>query len=177
MNIAQIMKHDVANGPGIRLSIFISGCRIHCKGCFQPETWDFNYGRPLTDEMETDILTELGKPEYAGVTFLGGEPLEPENQPKLLNLISKIRYRYPEKSIWCYTGNEFSELMELKHRCCTRYLPLIFERLDVLVAGPFIQEKKDLSLAWCGSSNQQVIDMKATRDAGYERVIVWKEGE
>lgn len=164
MNIGQIIANDVANGPGIRLSVFVSGCRIHCKGCFQPQTWNFAYGVPFCEDTLRYIVTELEKPQYAGLTLLGGEPFEPENQPCILDILRTLRNAHPEKSIWMYSGCTWEELSgsipDAAHR--TDATDEILSLIDVLVAGPFEIDKKDISLKYRGSSNQQVIDVKAT---------------
>lgn len=164
MNIGQIIANDVANGPGIRLSMFVSGCRIHCKGCFQPQTWDFCYGAPFTDETLRYIIEELGKPQYAGLTILGGEPFEPENQPVLVEILRAVRGSHPEKPVWMYSGCTWDELAgnipDAPHR--TAETDELLHLVDVLVAGPFEMDKKDISLRYRGSSNQQVIDVVET---------------
>lgn len=164
MNIGQIIANDVANGPGIRLSMFVSGCRIHCKGCFQPQTWDFCYGVHFTDETLRYIIEELGKPQYAGLTILGGEPFEPENQPVLVEILRAVRGAHPEKSVWMYSGCTWDELAgdipDAPHR--TAETDELLHLVDVLVAGPFEMDKKDISLRYRGSSNQQVIDVAET---------------
>lgn len=166
MYIGEIIKADSANGTGIRLSVFVSGCTNHCKGCFQPETWDFCYGRPYTPEIEKLIMDELAKPYYDGITILGGEPFEVENQRGLLPLIRRIRSELPERNIWIYTG--FSLDTDLKPGGC-RYIECtdeILDSIDILVDGRFELELKNISLIFRGSENQRIIDMKKTREKG-----------
>ncbi len=163
MHIGQIITADCANGTGIRLSVFVSGCTNRCKGCFQPETWDFNYGHPYDEATETFILSELSKSYYDGLTILGGEPFEMENQKEVLRLIQRVRKELPSKNIWMYTGFIYDrDFIEGGCRYC-EYTDEILDHIDVLVDGPFIEEQKDLSLKFRGSRNQRVIDMKKTR--------------
>lgn len=170
VHIGQIIKDDVANGPGIRLSVFLSGCRIHCKGCFQPQTWDFCFGHPVTADMYRDIMDELSKPQYDGITVLGGEPFEPENQPFLLKLLRDLHGRHPHMSAWVYSGCTLDELCNPSSAHRTDITDGILSLIDVLVAGPFELGKKDITLAWRGSSNQKVIDMARTRAASYRKI-------
>ena len=156
MYYGKINKTDIANGTGVRVSLFVSGCRNHCKRCFQPETWNFKYGKPFTVATIGEIREALA-PEYiSGLTVLGGDPLEPENYREVLYLCKNIKRLYPEKTIWLYTGYlyevyAYSEIMEY---------------IDVLVDGKFIEELKDISLKFRGSSNQRIIDVKKTRELG-----------
>ena len=177
MHYSVIKNRDIANGPGVRVVLFVSGCRHHCKGCFQPETWNFEYGRPFTQETVDHILA-LMKPSYiAGITLLGGEPMEPENQGALLDLMQQIKAAYPEKNIWCFSGYHYEDLMAGKigsGETVRKMLALA----DVLVDGPFIQEKKNLRLRFRGSENQRLIDLRKTEANGC--VTFWtdlKEGE
>ena len=159
MNYANIKKYDIADGPGVRVSLFVSGCRHHCKGCFNYEAWDFEYGRPYTAETETEILEAL-KPGYiAGLTLLGGEPFEPENQVELVTLLRKVRETYPEKSIWSYTGYVYDKDLVPGGRAYTDVTDEMLSYLDVLVDGPFVEELKDITLQFRGSSNQRIIKM------------------
>ena len=160
MNIAEIICADAANGTGIRLSIFVSGCLNPCKGCFQPETWDFHYGKPFTPEIEEFIVAELSKPYYEGLTILGGEPFEPENQPVLAELLEEIRRTFPDKSIWCYSGYLFDKDMVPGGKIYTPCTDRMLSCIDVLVDGEFIQELKNLSLQFRGSSNQRILHLK-----------------
>ena len=166
MNYALIRKNDIANGPGVRVSLFVSGCRHHCKGCFNPETWSFSYGKPFTDESVEEILRAL-EPEYiAGLSLLGGEPFEPENQEGLVKLTSLFRKRYPNKNIWCYSGYTFEDKLSKgkvgDHDTCRKLLA----NIDVLVDGTFKEELKDASLLFRGSANQNIIDVQKSLEAG-----------
>lgn len=159
MNYANIKKYDIADGPGVRVSLFVSGCRHHCKGCFNSEAWDFEYGRPYTAETEAEILEAL-KPGYiAGLTLLGGEPFEPENQAELVKLLRKVRETYPEKSIWSYTGYVYDKDLVPGGRAYTDVTDEMLSYLDVLVDGPFVEELKDITLQFRGSSNQRILKM------------------
>ena len=162
MHYGKIINCDIANGIGVRVTLFVSGCTNHCKGCFQPETWDFNYGDAFTKETEEHIL-ELMKPGYIrGLTVLGGEPFEPENQCELLPFIRRVRETYPDKTIWMFSGFTYEELKtEGSHpRCeCTDEL---LSLIDILVDGRFVEEKKNISLQFRGSENQRILDMKKT---------------
>lgn len=163
MNYANIKKYDIADGPGVRVSLFVSGCRHHCKGCFNYEAWDFEYGRPYTAETETEILEAL-KPGYiAGLTLLGGEPFEPENQVELVTLLRKVRETYPEKSIWSYTGYVYDKDLVPGGRAYTDVTDEMLSYLDVLVDGPFVEELKDITLQFRGSSNQRILEMSKKR--------------
>ena len=159
MNYANIKKYDIADGPGVRVSLFVSGCRHHCKGCFNSEAWDFENGRPYTAETEAEILEAL-KPGYiAGLTLLGGEPFEPENQAELVKLLRKVRETYPEKSIWSYTGFVYDKDLVPGGRAYTDVTDEMLSYLDVLVDGPFVEELKDITLQFRGSSNQRILKM------------------
>ncbi len=172
MNYAEIKQYDVANGTGVRVSIFVSGCTHHCKHCFNEETWDFNYGRPFS-ETEADQIVEYLKPDYvAGLSVLGGEPFEPSNQEGLLPLLQAVKKEYPEKDIWCYTGYLFDKQI-LEDMCrkseVTRQM---LSCIDILVDGRFVEEKKNLKLRFRGSENQRIIDVKKSLEQG--RVIHWE---
>lgn len=167
MNYAGIKTLDIANGPGLRTSVFVSGCTRHCKECFQPQTWDFHYGEPLTQEVIDKILDSMAPAHVAGLTVLGGEPFEPLNQEAVADLLKQARARYPHKSFWAFTGYTIEELDS----------PLaqeILSYLDVLVDGPFEIAKKDLSLRFRGSSNQRLIDLNKTRQTGV--LTLWDDG-
>ena len=173
MNYATIKNCDIANGPGVRISLFVSGCTHRCKGCFNEVAWDFDYGQPFTQETIEEILNMLAPPHIAGITLLGGEPFEPQNQPALLDLLRQIKLKMPEKSIWAFSGYLFEKDI-LAGRLGPKEITQEFvSYLDVLVDGPFILEKKDLMLRFRGSSNQRIIDMNKTRAAG--EVVLWKE--
>ena len=158
MKYAKIKKYDVANGPGVRVSIFVSGCHHHCKGCFNEEAWDFNFGNNFTSETIDEII-EAMKPDYInGLSLLGGEPFELINQQGLLPLIRKVKEIYPEKTIWAYSGFTYDELNDMKHKETKEILNLI----DVLVDGKFDEDLKDPYLYFRGSSNQRIIDIPKT---------------
>lgn len=166
MNYANIKNCDIADGPGVRVSLFVSGCRNHCPGCFQPETWDFDYGKPFTEETE-DELVELLAPEYIeGFTLLGGEPFEEENQPVLASLLKKIKQTYPDKTVWCYTGYTLEKDLLDGGRKHTKYTDEMLSCIDVLVDGRFVEELKDITLLYRGSSNQRILPLhKGSADA------------
>ena len=173
MNYAKIKKCDIANGEGVRVTLFVSGCRNKCKGCFQPETWDFNYGDEFTSEVEMEIVSALENPSVRGLTILGGEPMEPENQEALLPFLVKVKNLFPEKTIWLYTGNLYEELTGMlgEHRSCIDVTERLLSLVDILVDGRYIEEEKCLGLRFRGSKNQRIIDMNETRRLG--EVIIW----
>lgn len=160
MNYAEIKTCDIANGEGVRVSLFVSGCTHHCKNCFNKETWSFDFGKPFTREVEDYIISELAPGYIEGLTLLGGEPFEPQNQRALLPFLKRVRGIYPDKSIWCYTGYLFdSELLsESRARC--EVTDEMLSLIDVLVDGEFVQELYNISLQFRGSSNQRIIDVK-----------------
>lgn len=160
MYYGEIKKCDIANGEGVRVSLFVSGCTHHCKGCFNPETWNFCFGREYTSETEEYILELLSKPYIKGFSLLGGEPFEPCNQRVLLSLLKKIKQLYPEKSIWCYTGYLFDEELLSESRARCDVTDDMLKLIDVLVDGRFQEELKDITLAYKGSSNQRIIDVQ-----------------
>ena len=166
MNYGAIKNFDIANGSGVRVSLFVSGCRNHCPGCFQPETWDFNYGQPFTAETEQEILRLLEPSYINGLTLLGGDPFEPENQRALLLFLRKVCAAYPEKDIWAYTGYTWEQLISGTHRVSLPETVEMLSLIDILVDGPFIQEKKDIRLHFRGSDNQRVIDAKRSLASG-----------
>ena len=170
MNVCDILTADHANGPGMRISVFVSGCRNHCAGCFNPETWDFSYGKEYTPFMTRAIINELKKPEYQGLTILGGEPFEPENQQGLIDLIRSVKQELPGKDIWMYTGYSYEDLLPggIRHYDVTDE---IMDALDVLVDGRFLLGEKDITLRFRGSRNQRLIDMKRTQQEG--QVVLW----
>ena len=164
MNYATIKWTDIANGEGVRISLFVSGCTHRCKNCFNEIAWDFNYGEAFDEHIQAQIIKELNSSFIAGLSLLGGEPLEPQNQEALLPFVRKVRETYPSKSIWCYTGCVFDEATgvlkdENKNTPYTKELISLF---DVLVDGPFVEEKKNIRLKFRGSENQRVLDVKAT---------------
>ena len=166
MNYAEIKKTDIANGEGVRVSLFVSGCRRHCKNCFNKVTWDFSYGKPFTEEVEEELLQALSPDYIAGLTLLGGDPMEPENQRVLYPFVQKVRERLPNKTIWCYTGYTFKDgAIEEEQANCEVTRGLI-SLCDVLVDGRFIEELKDIRLVFRGSSNQRIIDVQKTVSSG-----------
>lgn len=173
MNYATIKNCDIANGPGVRVSLFVSGCTHHCKGCFNAVAWDFDYGQPFTQETIDSILQML-KPDFVkGITLLGGEPFEPQNQPALVDLLRQIKAHYPQKSIWAFSGYLFDQDIlpgKLGDPAITREF---ISYLDVLVDGRFVEEKKDLTLRFRGSSNQRLIDVPASLSRG--EVVLWED--
>ncbi len=167
MNYAVIKNFDIANGVGVRVSLFVSGCRHHCKGCFNPEQWDFNYGTPFTDETIETIVKALDHDYIAGLSLLGGEPMEPEHQAGLLKLCKAVRERLPGKTIWCYSGFSFEEELLSGRVGDPVILREFLSCLDVLVDGKFKEELKDPSLLFRGSSNQNIIDVKKSLAEGH----------
>lgn len=163
MYYGKIREVDIANGTGVRVTLFVSGCRNHCKNCFQPETWDFNYGELYTEQTEQHIIESLSKPYIQGLTLLGGEPFEPENQRELVRLLRKVKIIYPEKDVWCYTGYTIEQLLTQNSRCRCEVTDEMLSLIDVLVDGRYVDEQKDISLKFRGSSNQRIIDMKKER--------------
>ncbi len=172
MNYAGIKKLDVANGPGLRVTLFVSGCTHHCKGCFNQETWDFNYGEPFRKETEEEIIKELKRPEVAGLTLLGGEPFERANQQGLLSFVKRVKAEFPQKPLWCYTGYDFEK--DILGRMAREWEETreFLACLDILVDGEFIEEKKDLSLRFRGSSNQKIIRVPESLKNG--RLALWE---
>ena len=166
MNYATIKKTDVANGPGVRVSLFVSGCTHHCKGCFNSEAWDFHYGQAYTEETEQEILQALAPDYIRGLSLLGGEPMEPENRGAVLSLVKKVREQYPQKTIWCYTGYLFDRELCKKSRARCEVTDEMLALLDVLVDGRFVEEKKNIMLLFRGSSNQRLIDVKKSLEQG-----------
>jgi len=162
MNYGEIKNYDIANGLGVRVTLFVSGCTHHCKGCFNPMTWDFGYGQTFTEDTENQLLEMLAPDYIDGLTLLGGEPMEADNQRALLPFLKKVRERYPHKNIWCYTGYtlETDLLSDSRARC--EVTDEILTLIDVLVDGEFIEEKKNISLAFRGSENQRIIDLPRT---------------
>lgn len=158
MNYAAIKTTDVANGTGVRVSLFVSGCRRHCKGCFNSETWDFNFGNFFDDKAMQEILTALDHDYIEGFSLLGGEPFEPENREEVKRILNEVRGRFSNKTIWCYTGNRYENLIDDARD--------IIELLDVLIDGEFVEEKKNLRLKFRGSENQRIIDVKKSLESG-----------
>ena len=166
MYYSTIKDCDIANGIGVRITIFVSGCTNHCKNCFQPQTWDFDFGEPFTEETEEKLL-EMLKPDYInGLTLLGGEPMEPQNQRALVPFLKRVREAYPNKNIWCFTGFTYEVLKtDGSHPRC-EVTDEMLSLIDVLVDGRYVDELKDLTLQFRGSSNQRLIDMVKTRENG-----------
>ena len=165
MHYGNIKKLDVANGEGVRVSLFVSGCRNRCPNCFQPETWNFTYGEEFTEATVETLLQAL-QPDYVdGLSLLGGEPFEPENQVELVALLEQIRRKFPEKNIWCYTGYTLEQLQSDSHPHCAATEKML-SLIDILVDGRFVEELKDISLKFRGSSNQRIIDLKPTLESG-----------
>lgn len=164
MNYATIKWCDIANGEGVRVSLFVSGCTHRCKNCFNEVAWDFGYGQPFDEAVQEKILKELSSGYIAGLSLLGGEPLEPQNQEALFPFIKKVKSAFPDKTIWCYTGfvlDESTGTLKEKHKN-TPYTAALISTFDVLVDGPFVEELKDIRLKFRGSSNQRVIDVQKT---------------
>ncbi len=159
MNYGNIKECDIADGPGVRVSLFVSGCRHHCKGCFNKETWDFGYGKPYTKETEDEIIRLLAPSYIQGITLLGGEPFEPENQKELAGLLKRVRETYPDKDIWCYTGYLYDVDLPEGGRVHTEVTEEMLSYIDVLVDGEFIEEEKDVTLVFRGSRNQRIIEL------------------
>lgn len=173
MNYGAIKKTDIANGVGVRVTLFVSGCRNHCPGCFQPETWDFTYGRHFDEGTMQEILKAMEPSYITGFTMLGGEPFEPENQPKVCQILAEIRRAYPQKSLWSYTGYTLDKDMVPGGARYTEKTDEILSLLDVLVDGRFEEDKKDVGLMYRGSRNQRIIDMPQTIREG--RIILWDQ--
>lgn len=173
MNYGNIKYYDIANGPGVRVSLFVSGCRNHCKNCFNPETWDFCYGQPFTEETEKSIIKGLEPAHIKGFTLLGGDPFEPENAAALAPFLERLRKIYPKKSFWCYTGYDYEKDLLTGKKGDIDTVLRILNCMDVLVDGRFVEELKDLNLRFRGSSNQRVILLKPSLEQ--DKVILWDE--
>lgn len=170
MNYGAIKKCDIANGVGVRTVLFVSGCTHHCKGCFQPETWNFDYGERYTKETEDEIIESL-RPDYVdGITLLGGEPFEPENQRELVKLLRRIKKKLPQKTVWSFSGYTYEELTGDSRAVCEVTKEML-SMLDVLVDGEFVEAKRNISLRFRGSENQRLIDMNKTRKEG--KIVLW----
>lgn len=170
MNYGAIKKCDIANGVGVRTVLFVSGCTHHCKGCFQPETWNFDYGERYTKETEDEIIESL-RPDYVdGITLLGGEPFEPENQRELVKLLRRIKKELPQKTVWSFSGFTYEELTGGSRAVCEVTKEML-SMLDVLVDGEFVEAKRNISLRFRGSENQRLIDMNKTRKEG--KIVLW----
>ena len=161
MNYATIKDTDIANGEGVRISLFVSGCTHHCKNCFNKETWDFNFGQEFTKEVQDKLIQMLTPGYITGLTLLGGEPMEPQNQKGLLPFIKRVRETFGNtKTIWCYTGFIFDKDLVKNGRAYTENTDELIKNFDVMVDGPFVESLKDISLRFRGSSNQRIIDVK-----------------
>ncbi len=172
MYYGEIKKCDIANGEGVRVSLFVSGCTHHCPGCFNQETWAFDYGRKYTDETQMEILDALSPSYISGLSLLGGEPFEPQNQKVLINLLKNVKALYPQKTVWCYSGYLFDRdlLSESRARC--EYTDEMLSMIDILVDGRFVETLKDIRLVFKGSTNQRIIDVSKSKGAG--KIILWK---
>ena len=170
MNFATIKKRDIADGPGVRVSLFVSGCTHRCEGCFNEIAWDFDYGAPFTEAVQDELLEALAPDYIQGLTLLGGEPFEPENQRALLPFLKRVREVFPKKNIWCYSGYTLEQLQgESRARC--EVTDEMLGMLDVLVDGRFVLAKKNIRLRFRGSENQRLIDMNKTRETG--EIVLW----
>lgn len=166
MNYADIKKIDVANGEGVRVSVFVSGCNHHCKGCFNQCAWDFNYGKKFTEKEEQQIIDYMNHDYISGLSLLGGEPLEPRNQEGLLPLVKKVKEKFPNKNIWCYTGFDFEKDVVEKMAKNNETTRELLKYIDIIVDGKFEEDKKDLKLQFRGSSNQKIVDVKKSLQTG-----------
>ncbi len=171
MNYGAVKNCDIANGEGVRVSLFVSGCRNHCPGCFQPETWDFRYGQLFTTATEAELLRLLEPRYITGLTLLGGDPFEPENQCALLPFLRRMKAVLPRKTVWAYTGYTWEQLTSGDHRVSLPETIELLSMIDVMVDGPFIEAKKDIRLRYRGSSNQRVIDVQRSIAAGQVQQI------
>ena len=173
MNYANIKDFDIANGPGIRISLFVSGCTHHCKGCFNREAWDFDYGQPFTQQTIDHIIQLLSPAYVRGLTLLGGEPFEPQNQNTIVELLRRVKKEYPQKSIWAFSGYLFDKDILSGRLGDWEITKEYLSYLDVLVDGPFVESKKNLSLRFRGSENQRLIDVPASLAQG--TVVLWED--
>lgn len=173
MNYAEIKNCDIANGPGVRISLFVSGCTHHCKGCFNEVAWDFDYGTPFT-QATIDKIIEMMRPGYIrGLTLLGGEPFEPQNQGPIVELLRQVKEKLPGKSIWAFSGYLFDRDILSGRLGDWKITQEYLSYLDVLVDGPFVEEKKNLSLRFRGSENQRIIDVPAS--LRQEKLVLWQD--
>lgn len=175
MHYAEIKYFDIANGPGVRVSLFVSGCTHKCPGCFNEIAWPFDYGQEFTKETEDEILRNLADPAYQGLTLLGGEPMEPQNQPAVLSLVRRFKALYPKKDLWCFSGYLYDRDLLGKMVTEVPETKELLSYIDVLVDGPFIMAEKDVTLLFKGSRNQRTIDVQKSLQAG--RIIQWDPGE
>ena len=173
MNYAKIKPFDVSNGPGVRVSLYVSGCRNRCKNCFNPETWDFCYGQPFTKETEDSIVKALAPDYIKGFTLLGGDPFEPENAAVLAPFMERLRKKYPKKSFWCFTGYDYEADLLTGKKGDPDVVMRLLKCLDVFVDGMFVEELKDLNLLFRGSANQRIILVKPSLKS--DEVVLWDE--
>jgi len=171
MNYGSIKSADIANGTGVRVTLFVSGCTHHCKNCFNPETWDFNYGSKFTKDVEDKIINDMNHDYIEGLTLLGGEPMHPNNQSALNPFLVRVKESYPNKTIWCYTGYVYDKDLVPNGRAYTNDTDELLKNIDVLVDGPFVESMKNLMLKFRGSSNQRIIDMKRTLESGEIKLL------
>lgn len=173
MNYAAIKKRDIANGVGVRVSLFVSGCTHHCKNCFNKETWDFDYGEKFTDDTIAEILRLLEPGFVNGLSLLGGEPFEVQNQGELTRLLRAVKANYPDKDVWCYTGYLFDKHLLCDSRARCEYTDEMLSYIDILVDGPYVEDQKDISLQFRGSRNQRIIDVKRSLSSGC--IVTWSK--
>lgn len=173
MNYGNIKYCDIADGEGVRTTLFVSGCTHHCKNCFQPQTWDFGFGEVFTPEVEETLLKSLEPAYVDGLTVLGGEPMEPANQHALAPFLARVKERFPQKTIWMYTGDVYEDLVNPQSSRHTAATDALLSLVDILVDGPFVEAKKDITLRFRGSANQRIIDVAKSREAG--RVVEWQD--
>ena len=173
MHYGNIKNYDIADGEGVRVTLFCSGCTNRCEGCFQPETWDFCYGKEYTKETEDQLIQMLTNPNIQGLTLLGGDPFEPSNQRTLITLLRRVKQELPTKDVWAYTGFVYEQDLLEGQRKHTEVTDEMLSYIDVLVDGPFVNDQKDISLYFRGSTNQRVIDMPKTLKSG--NVVIYHE--
>lgn len=174
MNYAEIKNLDIANGPGLRVSLFVSGCTHHCKGCFNPESWDFNYGKPFTEETEDELFCLLDNEHIRGLTLLGGEPFEPANQAVLAPFVKKFKEKFPHKDLWCYSGYNFEKDMLTGNLGPWEITEQLLTYIDVLVDGEFVIDLKNPNLRFRGSANQRVILVQESMQQ--DKIVLWDDG-
>ncbi len=173
MYYGEIKNCDIADGIGVRVTLFVSGCTNRCPGCFQPQTWDFQYGKPFTEQTERELLDMLAPGYINGLTLLGGEPFEPENQRALVPFLRRVRQAYPDKTVWAFTGNTYETLLRQGSHPRCEVTDEMLGLIDVLVDGPFVENLHEVGLRFRGSSNQRLIDMNKTREKG--QVVLWND--
>ena len=173
MNYANIKYYDIADGEGVRTTLFVSGCTNRCKGCFQPQTWDFSYGKPFTEAVQQELLESLEPSYINGLTLLGGEPFEPSNQAALLPFLRRVKAQYPEKTVWAFTGFVYDRDLIAGGRKHTDFTDEMLSYVDILVDGPYVEELHDITLQFRGSANQRIIDMNLTRVRG--QLTIWEK--